>query len=98
VTELYGAVRRVASIEGADGLVVSVGSSDCPAARDELKDQRDHGCQEQQVNQTGRDMERHEAKAPQHDQHNSESPEHGGILFFWSRRRFDGVSRAEARE
>ncbi len=45
------------------------------------KPMSDHRREEQEVNQPTRDVERHEAEGPQHEEHDCKSPKHGFILF-----------------
>jgi hypothetical protein len=55
--------------------------SDCPPAADEVHDDRDHGEEEQQVNEEAAHMQDQEAAKPEQDQHNSQNKKHGMTFF-----------------
>jgi hypothetical protein len=50
------------------------GASGSSAARDEAKDDGAHCHHEQQMNESCRDMQRQEAKHPQHEEHDRDYP------------------------
>jgi hypothetical protein len=59
---------------------VSCGS-DRSTTGDQLQDDHDERHEEQEVNEAGGHVERHEAHGPQHDEYDGDSPKHDLILF-----------------